>query len=508
MHRSHLTQIMQNYFDHTDVRSRANSYAIENQLLNMTAVELESLITRIDRESRLSFQNVPINLDNGGIYYAGRVPDTFVVSDVQMSLNSVTGITGNAETLLHPYDDILPVPASIEIDTSIDAVAMTNPIIFELIGEGDSLLQSYAVKYAAPGALLIPNQLTLWLDQLGLNQVSVTVTIVGETVPQPAWFAERSKTTEILTLNSEGVAATRNRWATIDRVAVRDLPTGVRLRGWGIPFALPACVDKARPYTDPAYRDRIFPRYWVISNDNNRLEEDFLAIGFTGLEMLTSRRLTDTLVDIAVEPNTNGLFAASETSLYYLDRRESMPLLAGTGIITDPLFGLQISLDSTVEGSTPIVVLSGTPYARSSEIVQYRYTMTDPTNILWGILPDGSIAHITNDVAWRVGVPQQVSLPLLVPGSYSFTLECQDTSGVVTIDLVPYQNQAFAPLAVLDLSKIIDNVQGIAFDSYNRLWIWTGSFAIPIKIHYDAYVFDSFGKIIYTTESHESLAIF
>lgn len=507
MHRSHLTQIMQNYFDHTDVRSRENAYAIENQLLNMAAVELEDLILRITREASVNIQNVPINIDNGGIYYSGRVPDNFVLSPDQSTLNSVIGTKDGMNTSLQPYNDTLPIPTKISIDPSLSAVPMTDPVIFDLTGEGDTTTQSYAVKYATPGILLIPNQLTLWLDQLGLNQVSITVTIIGETTPRSAWFIERKKATEVLTINAEGVATTRNRWAVIDQIAVRGLSTGVRLRGWNIPFGLPACVDSARPYTDPAYRDRLFPRYWIISNDNNRLEEDFLDIGFTGLEMLTLRPIPEPLIDIAVEPNTNGLFVTSQTSLYYLDRREASPVLSGTGIIIEPLFGLQVELDSTKTGPAPFVILSGTPYARSNEIAQYRYIMTDPSSTQWGVLPDGSLVNMTDDSAWRVGNPQSITIPLLMTGSYIFTLECQDAGGNLTIDVVPYQSQTFSPLVTIDLSTMFDNIAGMAFDSYNRLWIWTGSFAIPIKLLYDGYVFDPSGKIIYTTDLYDTLTI-
>lgn len=507
MFRSHLTQIMQNYFDPSDVRSRENPYALENQLLNMAAVELENLILRIKRESSLTLQTVPTNIDNGGTYYSGRIPDEFVNNSNQNVLNSVVGTNGGVNTVLLPYDDTLPIPASVKIDTDVSAIPFTDPIIFTVIGTGDSQKQDYPVQYAHPGELPIPNKLTLWLDQLGLNQVSVVVTITGETYPRPAWIAERFKTTETLSLTSEGAAYSRNRWQTIDKIAVRNLPTGMRLRGLGLAFNLPATPDISRPYTHPAYRDRLFPRYWVISNDDNRLEEDYLAVGFTGLEMLTLRAITDPLIDVAVEPNTNGLYAISQGSLYYLDRREVNPKLIGTGIVVEPLFGLQVNQDPTTSGPNPYIVLSGAPYANSANIVQYRYLLSDPSNTQYCILPDGSILAKTDDAAWRGGTPQPVTIPLLMTGSYLFTLECQDNNGVVTSDSVPFQSQAFTPLVVVDISAIFDNIAGIAFDSYGKLWVWTGSFAIPVKIVYNGYVVDASNKVIYVTEPFDTLTI-
>lgn len=507
MFRSHITQIMQNYFDHSDVRSRENPYAIEAQILNIAASELEDLTLRITRESSLTLQTVPTNIDNGGTYYSGRIPSELVTSDTQTTLNSVVGTKDSVDTILLPYEDTLPTPAAIEVDSTRDAVPMTDPILFTVTGVGDDREQSYATQYATPGAMPIPNTLTLWLDQLGLNQPSVIVTIVGETFPRPAWLSERTKTTEVMTLSSEGYAVTRNRWATIDQIAVRNLPTGMRLRGWGIPFNLPAVPDVARPYTHPAYRDRLFDRYWVISNDNNRFEEDYLAVGFTGLEMLTLRPLTESLMDIAVEPNTYGLFMASKTTLYYTDRREVCPKLVGTGLATEPLYGLQVVIDPTASGSNPYVLLSGAPYANSGSIVQYRYTFSSPANIESCILPDGSVIDKTADAGWRGGPPQQVKIPLLMTGSYMFILECQDNNGVVTHDSVPFESQAFSPEVSIDITTMFDDVAGMAFDSYGTLWVWTGSFALPIKIRYNGYVIDAPNKTIYVTDAFDTLTI-
>lgn len=496
--RSHTAQVLQNYLDATDVRSRENPTSLEAQLLNMAAVELDDLTMRVSRELNQSLQTVPLNIDNAGVYYSGQIPSSLITSDNLPTFTNVVGISGSTSVPLTPYDDLLPVPSRIELG---DSIPLTDPVMFTITGVGDPQAQVYAVQYATPGDLPIPNRLTLWMDQIGLNGVSVTLTIVGEIFPRPAWISERKTTTEIVSLNSEGYAVTRNRWVTIANIAVRGLPLGVRLRGWSIPFALPAEPDVARPYTTPQDRDVLFDRYWQISNDEKLLYEMYEADGFSGLEPANTYSLIDPLEDVAVEPFTNGLYAISQTKLYYADRREVLPDLKSTGLTAEPLFGLQVVPDPTKSGQTRYVQLSGIAYGNASSIFQYRYTV----NGMHSILPNGALGPI--NAGWRRGSPETVSFALLNVGDYVFQLEMQDDNGNTTIDVVPYKNAVFTPLKQIDISGLVDNVAGIAFDSYNQLWIWTGSFAFPVTIHYDGYIFDSDSRNLFITDKYDSVQV-
>lgn len=496
--RSHITQIMQNYLDATDRRSRENPVALEVQLLNMAAAPLEDLNLRVTRETTQTLQTVPIGIDNGGVYHAGRVPEAFLTGPEQTTFNSVVGKSGANFTTLTHYDDRLPIPSRVESNQS---VAFTNPILFTLVGTGDTISQTFTVQHVYPGTFPIPNKLTVWVNQLGFNLVDVVLTITGETYPQPAWVSERRKTIEVLEITSEGVGTSRNRWALIDHIAVRNLPVGVRLQGWSMPFNLPACPDPSRPYITPEDRDVLFPRYWQISNSDNLLKEMYRAGGFTGLETVNSYSLPEPMTDVAVEPFTYGMHVASGTKIYYVDRREYQADMTQTGLIAEPLYGLQVVPDILKSGPVRYVILSGIPFANSANIFQYRYVV-NKTN---SILPNGALGPI--DAGWRGGAPQPVSFAMLTDGDYEFRLEMQDGSGVPTVDIFPYRNAALNPLKVIDVSSLIDSIRGLAFDSYGKLWIWNGNFAIPITIHYDGYVFDADSKTIFTTEPFDSLQI-
>lgn len=499
-HRSHITQILQNYFDSADRRSRESPTSIEIQLLNLAGVSLEDLNFRLYRETSQTLQNTPSNIDNRGVYYSSTVPDDLIKDQNQTSFTSVVGSNNGNLTTLSVYDDKLPIPSRIEVDQDNLAV-FTDPLLFTAIGSGDNLSQIYTVQHVIPGIFPVPNKLTLLIDQLGFNQIFVSLTITGETVPQPAWITEQRKTTETLLITNEGVSISRNRWSLIDKITIHNLPIGVRLRGWSMPFNLPIVPDISRPYTTPEDRDVLYSRYWQLSNSDRLLYEMYRAGGLTGLEVVNSYLLTGQMVDVAVEPFTNGLFLAASNKLYYADRREYQANLKNTGLTSEPLYGLQVSLDTSKAGPTRYVNLSGIPYANAGNIFNHRYTINGANSIL----ANGALGPITS--GWKGGPPVPISFAMLETGDYEFRLEMQDGNGNTTFDVVPYHNSSFTALKSIDVSGIIDIIKGVAFDSYGKLWIWNGRFAMPLIIHYDGYIFDPDSKTIFVTDKFESLQI-
>lgn len=532
--RSWLTQRMQNYFDYTDVRSRENPVALESQLLNLAGFELEDLIQRINRELSQTLQTVPTNIDNGGVYYAAPLPNYLQPASGITTFTSVVGQLNGTKITLTPYTDTLPVPSRIFVDTA-NTIPLTNPIMFTVIGNAYSTngpARNYTVQYVQPGRFPIPNKLTVWIDEIGFNLVNVTLTITGEIFPASPWVSEQKITTEILRITQEGVATSINRWSNISQIAIRNLAPGMRLRGYSMPFNLYAVPDIARPYIIPEDRGINYTRYWKIDSDSLLLKEMYQAGLFTGMEIVNSYSLPTSIIDyiqsedsqlieleddldvliqeqdvltsqpvgIAVEPNTYGMYLACANEIYYVDRREYQASLSNTGLTAEPLFGLQVNYDTTKTGPTRYVTISSTPYASSASISQYRYTVNDTNSIL----PDGSLGPI--NAGWRTGIPATVTFPLVNSGDYQFQLQMQDMNGNTTFDIVPFRNGALNPLATVDMS-MIDNIEGIAYDSYGQLWIWNGYFAFPLDIHYDGYIYDPTNTTIYVTEPFDSLQI-
>lgn len=538
MWRSHLLQKMQNYFDHSDVRSRENATALESQMLNLAAFELEDLTQRINRELVLTPQTVPTNIDNGGIYYSSVLPIALQPAIGITTFTNIIGLLNGTSITLTPYIDTLPVPSRITADSN-NSVSFSNPLMFTAIGSGYSSngpIQNYLVQYVQPGAFPIPNKLTVWVDEVGFHLVNVTITITGQVFPSSPWVSEQRTTTEVLNITQQGIATSVNAWSSINQIAIRNLPTGMRLRGYSMPFNLHAVIDLARPYSTPENRGVTFKRYWKI--DHGLLKEMYQAGLFTGMETVNSYSLnenapissieledgigsllleddvdiitqestptilnfTGPIVDVAVESNTYGMYIASNSTLYYVDRREYQASLANTGLKTEPLYGLQVYYDITKTGTTRYVTLSATPYANSANIKQYRYIINNTNSIL----PTGALGPI--NAGWRSGAPVSVSIPL-VPGDYQFQLQLQDTNGNITYDIVPFRNPIIAPLRAIDMSLELNNIKSIAYDSYGRLWAWDGTSATPLDIHYDGYIYDPTNTTIYTTEPYTSLQI-
>jgi hypothetical protein len=100
-----------------------------------------------------------------------------------------------------------------------------------------------------------------------------------------------------------------------------------------------------------------------------------------------------------------------------------------------------------------------------------------------------------------------MTFPVVKTGTYVFTLECMDTDAIIAHDSFPYPNLALSPLKTLPIDTKVAAVKGIAFDSFGQLWVWTGSYMVAIKLHYDAYVLDETSRHIFATDSFDTIEI-
>lgn len=502
MYRSHRTQELQNYYDQKDTRVRKNPVCLDAQLLNAVAIQLDDSNQRLERErAALFLPTTPIRLDNRGLYYAVRMTNDFLIPDDLTKLQ----VTADG-TILAPFDDRLPVPVGLAADGSI--VSLTDPIIMDVTGTGDDVNQIWDVKVQTlTDPLGIPNKLTFWVDGIGVRPSSVAVLVEGEVYPRPAWANQRKQAAESLTLPTQGQAATKFIWELVTRITVTGLPSGARLRCWSIPFNLPACLDSQRPYTHPTFRDVQFDRYWQIAPLENLVKETYNPGNYSDLEYVESFSCSP-MLDLAVEPGTWGIFGATKSSLLYWDRRAPMPNhLDEVALTAEPLFGLHVEYDPQLSGQTRYVSITPEPYARASSLFESRYILRDPHQNLFALLPDGSLVPYTGGAGWQRGAPQSLKMPLADTGTYVITLECMDKNGVLSYDSFPYANFALAPLSAISVSQLVPEIKGIAFDSLERLWIWDGDFAIPVKVLYKAFIYDDETRTIYLTDPATSVTV-
>ncbi len=496
--RSHLTQELLNYFDETDTRTRECPNTLEAQLLNSAALAFEESDARISREiDGRTLARVPANLDNRGVWYGVQLPPGLAIAD--SGPQTVRGSNdGTNWTSLKPYDDWLPVPSGVAVDATRAVVPFSSPTLFTLAGDG--------TPKTATAALAIPGVLHFWLEGMAESQDHVSVVVRGHKHPRVFWAGDDVAWTETLDLAEEGYYKTATTWAEIDTVEVNELPAGATLKAALFPFAFDYENDPSRPYIHPAYRDARFRRYWTI--DDLLVKEVFFVSRYGGYETFQCYAPPRPVSGLAVEPNTRGMLLWDSTTLYYADRREPMPdKLDRTVLIKEPLYGIAVSLDPFRSGEVRFVNIAPFAFDGSAQMTQYRYLVETPDGDTKILTPEGRVLELSGAVGWRRGAPKGLSFPLIATGTYLFTLECIGAQGEITRDVFPFANADVAPLATLDLTGLIPEVQGVGFDSRQRLWAWTGSFLVPLKFRYDGYVWDADSRTVYLTDAYSKVEV-
>ena len=495
-HRSYLTQVLLNYFDEKDVRVREGPATLDAQLLNGFAGSMEDLLSTLQREfDGRKLSTVPLNIDHEGIYYRVQIPASEPIGDEGPSLVQAT--FGSGWKTLAKYDDTLPIPVSAELDSNRQVVPLSSPILNTVSGSG---------VFSSPFALSIPNK--LWCSVSGLVDFSmpVTVQLEGHTYPLPA-DQQNAISGETLIVRANGMLRTSRIWSDITSISVFGAGPDVQFSFLMFPAGID--IDAARPYSHPHYREVSFDRYFRI--DSGLLQEVYHRNSFADWDRIQSYLLEpDSISSLAVEPNTNGMYLANDSTLFYIDRREPMPSrLDQTAISADPLYTLQVSYDYMRPGSSRSVVLKPIPGRSSAKMTAYRLTVQLPDGTFKIIIPEGGLADYTSDGGWRrVMTSQPVIFPLIFgTGNYVFTLECTDSSGAYTRDPVPYENFGLTRLASLDVSTLVPQVAGLCFDAFQRLWLWTGLHLVPVRFRYDAYVWDTASRSVYLTDRFSKVRI-
>jgi hypothetical protein len=398
---------------------------------------------------------------------------------------------------LQPYDDRLPVPARAEFDASRAPVAVNDPLLFTLAGN------DYPQRVAS-GAIAFPNRISLTLYRLPSTAGAIEVILEGIAWPSPI-EDNPAPVRETVRLRDEGVAVSRLAFSSLAAVSVRGLPSGSTLEARQF-LASGSIPDFARPVIDTGWREARFTRYWQI--EGPLLKDTYTRGRFAGFDVAETYLCSPALGAIGIEPNTSGLWAASGTTLYYMDRRAAQPdKLAKTAMVSEPLFGLDVRYDASYPGPVRFVRLTPDGYAGASGAAQYRYLMTTPVGAVSILTPQGAIVPYTPYGGWRAGAPAELAIPLSATGTYLFTLECADASGAVTRDVCPYLNAAFRPLAAFDLSTVVPTIQGVVFDALDRLWLWTGNHLVPLRLRYDAFLFDPAERALYLTDPYDDVVL-
>lgn len=505
MHYSHLTTELTNYFDEQDTRVRQVRHCLDAQVLNVAAMGLEAAELRLNREIQgRSLHQVPQNLDNRGVYQKLSLPPSLTLPFNGSELLPPARIEGTlpdfTTVTVSPYDDLLPVPSRLSMDFLRQPIQVPTGIIL-------SVNNLSSPQEFHPEALPLPGRVGFWLDSLDDYSGTVTVVVDGVLYPQIMGPDRSTTVTETLVLTQAGFAETRNIWSSITRIALYSLPSSATLTAYSLPLGWSRMLDPLRPYTHPDFRDVLFPRYWEF--DDFRIRETYLSGRKSGYETITQILSPNKVTALAVEPNTYGLWVACGSQLHYLDRREPLPdRLDAAALSREPYYGVVVKFDPfksrpdrTWLEITP-EVYHGPLYAQHRWIVE----MPDREQYLLSS-SDGSLVAFNQYLGWQRGAPKTISFPILEDGTYVFTLQIQDGDGTIREDRCVWVQRPFDPKRSFDLSNFANEIQGIAFDHTQQLWIWADKVLIPLSIAYDGYLFDAQERALYFTDYYQTLKI-
>lgn len=506
--RSPRLQTLLNYFDSEDVRMRELPYTLDAQLLNGAAMSLDEAEQRLNREiASRTLATCPLHLDNRGVYYQIAIPNDFPLSAGQTTLDQVTAVRDGRTVVLTPFDDRLPVPAGYRQDPDRARIPLADPVLFDQTGSGDPVGQTWTPALFGPFSLATPNRLTFFVEGVGAWPMTLEIFIRGHAYPEPVWADQQTGSSETLVLRTEGHAVSKWIWQDVTAITVRGLPQGTRLRCWQMPVNLPAVPDPDRPFTHPTFRDMTFDRYWQVSEGENLLKELYMLGNLSTLEYVQSYYLHRPVTALALEPHTAGLLTGSGAWLIYGDRREPLPEhLEVTALRAEPLFGLDCYYDIERPGPIRFLRIRPVPYGQAGQLLEWRLVLTDPAGNHTVILPQGVLGVYSGGSGWQTGTPAPVSLPLMQAGTYVITMECMAADGTLSADSFPYPNLAGPQGAAYDLSTLVPNIAGLAYDALEQLWIWDGAFLVPVVPFYDGYLLDAAARNLYVTQQYDSVS--
>jgi hypothetical protein len=326
-------------------------------------------------------------------------------------------------------------------------------------------------------------------------------------------------------------------WDTITEVHVFDIEPEVEINIRSADF-------NGGPYISPwnikysVNRNKI-DEFWDLGHNGtiptlDRIEYQSdewqkLVLGFSTKEVIDSWELlssdTDIVsginitvsgVDMAIQPFTDHAWVAtSDNKLYLYDLNDTMPENMDDIVESAPGSNIQIEFDfaHVVLGES----IEFTPWhARPvKELLKYRIWYKQPSGEKFGLL-NGSPVSFSTDFWTTVStntkisrtVEKSISIPTTQRGDYLIVFEAIFVDGEEQQYRRIFSSKYKTPLVVLDLSTIVPtSIDGIDFDSDQKLWVKSGNDYYQINLHTDIMLIDYANKTIYFKEEYEEIGI-
>ncbi len=222
------------------------------------------------------------------------------------------------------------------------------------------------------------------------------------------------------------------------------------------------------------------------------------------------------IVDIALEPWSDWLWAVDHTKLYLYKTDLPYPNCQTLdGKTAGPASILEISDEYVVPGTTITMNYIWKRPVRSP--LRHRIWFSDPVGTKYAV-ENGVISPYTATLDFWIynGEPHDRHLQthdhfiLNDPGVYTFALEVQYSDGTLEVDKKIVYVVQISPLAEYDLTTlgVTGAIVGVDIDSQHYLWVLDHN-GVRYKLarHFDSMLIDYTSKIIYFREDYDTVRV-
>ncbi len=519
---------------------RADDQSLGFQLFNALAKPMEDMDKQLETMKKNEFLST-VNLDEIDLTYVVQLPTTFEFevdnSDYLMPAQQAPTVEGFVITDSPEFSGYVTVAIADSNDIRsfwYDSVPTRVTLLDTAAGEYHLLEQTVAYF---PWSGTLEHHLVddnegggrLWVEASGGNQYITTNDhneVLRGRVVLKGTTRKGTEEEETIVFPWDEKQPSLKEWKRLSEINVYDMESDVGI------------AVRSADYTRPPYwswfnlrhsdnRTKV-DEFWKLNDAGTKLERIGLItdewqqaiLGFSDKETKESWDLLGLswvtpvpAVDMAIQPFTDRAWVVgSDRKLYCYNLEQTMA--SGVDLLEGRSAGPLAQIDCEFRRITLGEDIVFTPWlARAiKEIERYRVWFQDPDGNKFGIL-DGEVVSYTSDF-WEVGmqikrvITDQITITSTLRGEYLIVLETEYVDETSDSDRIIVQVQFKQALSIIDLSEFIpEPVEGIDFDSDQKMWIKANNMYYQLELHTDIMVIDYKSKVLYFKENYSDVRV-
>lgn len=536
MSKARLTQRLANTYPlWSEVRS--NDQSVGQQFLNALGLNLDKLHKEVLR-GVASFWLPSTPISEVDLFYQYKLPKSYEfttedddVTEYRFETPVVSGyISGVARPVALAANNDMDgfwyqaIPSRVSIEEETDASY--------LVASG-FISSSYITPLLPSGEITIPNRLGIKITG-GTSYLDYEEGVIRQGLVQIEGQTRQGlDTTEVIPFLHDDLLYTTNDFATVSGIYANGIdPSTSEIYVTAAEFQNPP-YKNVYPL-DYAETGEKVPSFYTVESglvagetklNLQFFEEpalDLRVMGFSDLYTAFSQEFTNqagaavNVVDVALEPFTDWLWAVDQSKLYLY--KTELPYIDGRNL-HNKTGGCASKLEISDEYITPgeSVTVSYIWKRPTRSVMRHRVYVTDPAGSIWTIV-DGILTPFTPTLDFWVyngelrdrHLRKDDTFTLTTAGQYTYSLEVQYSDGVYEVDKRIVYVVQIAPVAEYNLSSlgIVGDITGVDVDSEGYLWV-VNNLGRRYKLgrHFDLMLIDYNKKIIYFRENYDTIRV-